>query len=111
MIRIARERRRFKSSNQRLRRARRLYLFRLRLWLVTPEWLFWVSDRMRATGLYNETKSNKDTAWGILRYLYKFDAREDPRYQGFDGWHRWVEDKGWLFMFRDWRDGRPRTAA
>lgn len=109
MIKIPIERRRFKSANQRLRRARRLYLFRLRFYIITPEWLFWVSDRMRGTGLYHETKSDKDTAWAILRYLYKFER--EGYHATWDGWYRWMQDKGWRFMYRDWRDGRPRSAA
>lgn len=95
MIKIVRERENFRTANQRIRRARRLYVFlnRFQLNHLRDPYMDYMVGRMRERGLYSDRVPERNTRQGIQSTLYRIERKEDRR--GGFGWHEWCFEKGW----------------
>ena len=78
-----------RTTNQRLRRARRLYIFLNRKHIQTHIDLTRVGKAMQDAGLYSTTTPVKDLKFAVLRMLWRIEGGT------YETWHNWRDEKGW----------------
>ena len=97
-VRIKEIRRVNRWSNQRLRRARRLYVYLHRETLRGPfkvRYLHHMALMARNHELYSSGASMHDTKFSILRILWKLETGGPKHTTGVGNWWDWMHEHGW----------------
>lgn len=100
---IAQTRKSFKDSNQKLRRARHLYVLFTRKAITNTMMLEYCARRMRRSGLYAnpQLNSTRDITYSILRTMWKMDGGTDYNWPNDPrNWSNWANRNGWDIVHR-----------
>lgn len=96
---VERNRATYEASGKKLRRARRIFVFFQRNYIVTTIDLHRMAMAMLDHKLYAATDP-RSAKYAILRYLWKFDGGHDRPWPNPEDWHHWCRSKGWNVAHR-----------